>query len=120
MDLISVRDSIAKTSSTTESNTLTILLFMRYLSVLESTIFYYRSGYVVVLVVILHLFSVNIIYIICHSVHWGINPPFKNTTLLFLAKSPLKSADCPSPPFFGSRLSISVFVNSPPKSRIFQ
>ena len=27
-----------------------------------------------------------------YSVHWGINPPF-------LAKPPLKSTNCPSPPF---------------------
>ena len=34
-----------------------------------------------------------------HSVHWGINPPQKYHPL-FLAKPPLKSANCPSPPFF--------------------
>ena len=31
-----------------------------------------------------------------HSVHWGIN-----STLFFIAKFPLKSANCPSPHFLG-------------------
>ena len=34
-----------------------------------------------------------------HSLHWGINPP-KNTTPSFLpGLSPLKFANCPTPPF---------------------
>ena len=32
-----------------------------------------------------------------HSVNWGITPP---PPLLFLAKSPLKYANCPNPPLF--------------------
>ena len=44
-----------------------------------------------------------------HSVHWGMKP-FKNTTLLFFAKPPLKSANCPSPPaFLGNPPNILVF-----------
>ena len=38
-----------------------------------------------------------------HSVHWGMKP-FKNTTLLFFAKPPLKSANYPSPPAFSGNL----------------
>ena len=39
--------------------------------------------------------------------HWGIKPPFKNTTALFLAQSPLVQAPpLPSPTFLGSQLII--------------
>ena len=31
------------------------------------------------------------------QLHWGINPPLKNTPPLF-CQAPLKSANCPSPP----------------------
>ena len=40
--------------------------------------------------------------LIDHSVNWGINPPLKNTTLIFFAKPPFKSANCLSPPFLGN------------------
>ena len=36
-----------------------------------------------------------------HSEHWSINPPQKHHSLFF-AKSPLKSANCWSPPFLGN------------------
>ena len=52
-----------------------------------------------------------------HSVHWGIDPApplLKNTPPpLFLAKSPLKSAKCASPPFFGNHTYILVFRKIP-------
>ena len=56
-----------------------------------------------------------------YHVHWGIttHPP-KNTTPLFLAKFPLKSANCPSPPFLGNPSYILVLHEPSPKSRIFQ
>ena len=41
-------------------------------------------------------------------------PPLKNTTFLFLAKDPLKLADCLSPPFLGNPPSILVFRDPPP------
>ena len=47
-----------------------------------------------------------------HNVHWGINlTPFilKNTTHFFLAKPPLKSANCPRPCFLGNPPYILVF-----------
>ena len=38
-----------------------------------------------------------------HSVHWGINPPSKTPPLSFLpSPTPLKSTNCPSPPFWQS------------------
>ena len=40
---------------------------------------------------------------------WGINAPFKNTTPSFLQSAPLKSANCPSPPFLGNPPTILVF-----------
>ena len=43
-----------------------------------------------------------------HSVHCGINP-------LFLTKPPLKSANCPSPPFLSNPSYVSVF-REPPKN----
>ena len=57
-----------------------------------------------------------------HNVHWGLNPPLpppflKNTTSLFLAKPPLKSANSLSLHLY------IVFRDPPPlplKSRIFQ
>ena len=45
-----------------------------------------------------------------HIVHWGINSPQKHY-LLFFAKTPLKSANCPSP---------VCFSQTPPKNWIFQ
>ena len=59
-----------------------------------------------------------------HSVHWGINPRSKTPhPLSCLAPPllPLKSANCPSPPFLGNPPPLYRFyVNSPPKSWIFQ
>ena len=50
-----------------------------------------------------------------HSMHRGINPPSK--------KTPLKSTNCPSPPFLGNPLLYIGFLWTPspfPKRRIFQ
>ena len=44
-----------------------------------------------------------------YSVHWGINPPLKNTTPSFSARPPLKSANCPTPhPLFRQILPIYI------------
>ena len=43
--------------------------------------------------------------LILHSVQWGINPPppqKKTPPPAFLPSPPLKSANCPSPPFLGN------------------
>ena len=50
-----------------------------------------------------------------HSVHLGINPPPQKHHPIFLAKPPppLKSANCPSPPFRQSPLHIG-FLSTPP------
>ena len=58
---------------------------------------------------------------IMQSGHWGINP-LKNTTVLFFAKRPLKSANCPSrPPDFLGNPSIYIgFLWTPLKNWIFQ
>ena len=53
-----------------------------------------------------------------HSGYWGINP-LKNTRL-FLVKPPLKSTNCPRPPFYAISFYILVFQYPPLKSRIFQ
>ena len=47
------------------------------------------------------------------SVHWGINPP------LFLAKPPLKSTNCPSPPFQASSPPLYLFF-VPPSVFVFR
>ena len=47
-------------------------------------------------------------------------PPPQKPPLFFLAKFPLKSANCPLPPFRQFPCSILVFRKSPCKSRIFQ
>ena len=55
--------------------------------------------------------------LVSHSVHWGINsPPLKLP--LFLAKPlPLKSANCPTPPFLGNpSLCIGFSCHPPLKS----
>ena len=41
----------------------------------------------------------HILYIIIHIVCIGVSTPLKNNNPLFLAKPPLKSANCPSPLF---------------------
>ena len=49
------------------------------------------------------------------SVHWSMtSPPQKHQPHLFLAKSPLKSANCPSPPFLGNPPYILVSREPPP------
>ena len=52
-----------------------------------------------------------------HSVHWVIKPSQHHP--LFLAKSPLKSANCPSTLFRKSPSLYQFFVNSPLKVRFF-
>ena len=42
-----------------------------------------------------------------YSMHWGINPPQKHP--LFLTRTPLKSANCPSHPFYVIPPNILVF-----------
>ena len=49
-----------------------------------------------------------------HSGHEGMNTPPKNTTPLFLAKPPLKSKNCPSPPFLAIPSIYSFFKTPPP------
>ena len=49
----------------------------------------------------------------------GYQPPFKNTTPLFLAKPPLNLQTLQAPPFLGNSSCIGFFVN-PPKNWIFQ
>ena len=48
--------------------------------------------------------------------HWGINPPLKNTPRLFLAVPPPKSANAQAPPFLGNTL---VFREPPLKIGFF-
>ena len=58
-----------------------------------------------------------------HSVHWGTNLPSQKHQLpLCLQALPLKSANCPSPPFLGNPPSVYwIFVTPlPPKNRILQ
>ena len=45
-----------------------------------------------------------------HSVHWGLNPPLKNTTPLFLAKPPLNQQTVQAPPFLGNPPTPSILV----------
>ena len=58
-----------------------------------------------------------------YSVHWGVNPPPHSKTPPPLScQAPLKSANCPSPPFLGN-LPLSIgfsWTLPPPKSWIFQ
>ena len=59
-----------------------------------------------------------------HSVHWGINPPLKNTLPPLSCQPPLlKLANCSSPPFLGNHPLYIGFSWTPPlpsKSWIFQ
>ena len=59
-----------------------------------------------------------------HNVHWGINPPQKHPLLFCQAPPPpppLKSANCPSHPFFRqSPLYIGFLQNCPYINQIFQ
>ena len=72
-----------------------------------------------------------------HSVHYGINPspphahththththttPSKTPSPLFFANPPLKSGNCPNPPFLSDSPYILVFGEPPrPKNHIFQ
>ena len=49
-----------------------------------------------------------------HSGYEGMNTPPKNTNPLFLAKPPLKSKNCPSPPFLAIPYIYSFFKTPPP------
>ena len=58
-----------------------------------------------------------------HTVHWGMNPPFKNTPLLFFIKAPLIRQTFHCPLFIENSSYISIywfFVTPPPlKIRFF-
>ena len=55
-----------------------------------------------------------------HSVHCGLNPPFRNITPSFFAKPPLKSSNYPIPVFQTIHPQYIGFSCTPSKNRIFQ